>query len=70
MTMSSKGGKGREEKRRWTYTTALAILGLSLELRGLFNVRLLLLIQKNEQQSMNDEQDSQGIQNGKEKKQN
>jgi hypothetical protein len=43
---------------------------LSLELRGLFNVRLLLLIEKNEQQSMNDEQDSQGIQNGKEKKQN
>jgi len=29
---------------------------LSLEPRGLFNVRLLLLIQKNEQQSMNDEQ--------------
>jgi hypothetical protein len=43
---------------------------LSLELHGLFNVRLLLLIEKNEQQSMNDEQDSQGIQNGKEKKQN
>jgi hypothetical protein len=43
---------------------------LSLELHGLFNVRLLLLIEKNEQQIMNDEQDSQGIQNGKEKKQN
>jgi hypothetical protein len=45
MTVPTKGEE-KAEKRRWTYTTALAILGLSLELRGLFNVRLLLLVQK------------------------
>lgn len=42
MTMSRKEGEGREENM--TYNTALAIIGLSLELYALFNVRLLLQI--------------------------
>jgi hypothetical protein len=46
MTVPTKGRGRRQRREDGTYTTALAILGLSLELRGLFNVRLLLLVQK------------------------